>query len=136
MSRHTTPRGATCSALYGVVGGALLFFTAAASAAAPGSSDLVGAGGFPLLSLKEIVVTGKKDPQAAADEELAKQVQTAMASDRYFYDYHVTATTKNGVVFLRGLVFDEWDARTALRITKRVAGVKRVINQLEIGAQP
>jgi len=26
--------------------------------------------------------------------------------------------------------------RSAIRISKRVAGVKRVINQLEIGAQP
>jgi len=34
------------------------------------------------------------------------------------------------------LVFDEWDVRTAIRLSKRVAGVKRVINQLQIGALP
>jgi osmotically-inducible protein OsmY len=59
-----------------------------------------------------------------------------MKSDRYFYDYHVAVTTTNGVVVLRGLVYDDWDVRAAIRISKRVAGVKRVINQLEIGGQP
>jgi osmotically-inducible protein OsmY len=38
----------------------------------------------------------------------------------------------NGVVTLRGMVFDEWDLRAALRISKKVSGVKRVINDLEI----
>jgi osmotically-inducible protein OsmY len=108
--------------------GALMCCTTAAGA------NLVGAGGFPLL--KEIVVTGKKHPESAADAELNKQVETAMRSDRYFYDDHVTATTRDGVVILRGLVYDDWDVRAAIRISKRVAGVKRVINQLEIGAQP
>jgi osmotically-inducible protein OsmY len=37
---------------------------------------------------------------------------------------------------LRGLVFDDWDMRTALRLSKHVAGVKRVVNELVIGAQP
>jgi osmotically-inducible protein OsmY len=96
------------------------------------SKELVGAGGFPLL--QEMVVTGKKE--APADVELNKQVETAMHANRYFYDEHVTATTKDGVVILRGLVFDEWDVRTAIRISKRIAGVKRVISQLEIGGQP
>jgi osmotically-inducible protein OsmY len=44
--------------------------------------------------------------------------------------------TRGGVVVLRGLVFDDWDMRTAIRLSKRVAGVKRVVNQLTIGAQP
>jgi hypothetical protein len=96
----------------------------------------VGAGGFPLLTLNEIVVTGTNAAVSAADAELNKQVEAAMKNDRYFYDYHVAVSTQNGVVFLRGLVFDEWDVRTAIRLSKRVAGVKRVINQLQIGALP
>ena len=107
--------------------------SASASAA---NADVVGAGGFPLLTLKEIVVRGNKHPETKADAELNKQVEAAMRSDRYFYDYHVTATTRDGVVVLRGLVFDDWDVRTAIRLSKRVAGVKRVVNQLVIGAQP
>jgi osmotically-inducible protein OsmY len=97
------------------------------------SGPLVGAGGFPVL--KEIVVTGTK-PGTAADEKLNDEVKTAMKSDRYFYDYHVAVETRNGVVILRGLVFDDWDVRAAIRISKRIPGVKRVVNQLEIGAQP
>jgi osmotically-inducible protein OsmY len=104
-----------------------------ASTMAATSGPLVGAGGFPVL--KEIVVTGTKQP-SAADEKLNDEVKTAMKSDRYFYDYHVAVDTKNGVVTLRGLVFDDWDVRAAIRISKRIPGVKRVVNQLEIGALP
>lgn len=105
-----------------------------ASAGAATSGPLVGAGGFPIL--KEIVVTGTKQADSAADTELNDQIKTAMKSDRYFYDSHVAVETKNGVVYLRGLVFDDWDVRAAIRISKRIPGVKRVVNQLEIGAQP
>jgi|HubBroStandDraft_2_1064218.scaffolds.fasta_scaffold1014450_1 hypothetical protein len=96
----------------------------------------VGAGGFPILSLKEIVVEATKVPESEADAAINKKVESAMASDRYFYDYHVSAMTRNGVVVLRGLVFDDWDMRIALRLSKRVPGVKRVVNELTIGAQP
>jgi len=128
MSFKTTNPHAYIRVFPGFILGALMCCTTAAGA------NLVGAGGFPLL--KEIVVTGKKHPESAADAELNKQVETAMRSDRFFYDDHVTATTRDGVVVLRGLVYDDWDVRAAIRISKRVAGVKRVINQLEIGAQP
>lgn len=96
----------------------------------------IGAGGFPILSLHEIVVESTKVPESTADAAINKQVETAMASDRYFYDYHVSAMTRDGVVVLRGLVFDDWDMRKALRLSKRVPGVKRVVNELTIGAQP
>jgi hypothetical protein len=82
-------------------------------AGAQAAEPVVGAGGFPLLSLKEIVVEASKVPETPADAELNKQVES-----------------------LRGLVFDDWDVRTAIRLSRRIAGVKRVINQLEIGAQP
>jgi hypothetical protein len=96
----------------------------------------IGAGGFPILSLKEIVVEATKEPETAADAAINKQVESAMESDRYFYNYHVSALTRDGVVVLRGLVFDDWDMRIALRLSKRVPGVKRVVNEMVIGAQP
>jgi osmotically-inducible protein OsmY len=61
-----------------------------------------------------------------------QHVETAMQSDRYFLDEHVTVTVKDGVVMLTGIVFDEWDLRTARRIAKRIPGVKRVVNDLEL----
>jgi len=131
MAIQIENRRSSALALPGFILGAL---AVCASAGAATSGPLVGAGGFPLL--KEIVVTGTKDAQSAADAELNDQVKTAMKSDRYFYDYHVAVETRNGVVFLRGLVFDDWDVRAAIRISKRIPGVKRVVNQLEIGAQP
>jgi hypothetical protein len=81
-------------------------------------------------SLKTIVVTGQKLP--AQDAEVQRQVETAMRSDRYFDDEHVDVVVKNGVVTLTGIVFDEWDLRMARRIAKRIPGVKRVVNDIEL----
>ena len=130
MSNQFQSRRLTLKILPVVTLGALGF---CASAMAATSGPLVGAGGFPVL--KEIVITGTKQ-RSADDEKLNDEVKTAMKSDRYFYDYHVAVETRNGVVTLRGLVFDDWDVRAAIRISKRIPGVKRVVNQLEIGAQP
>jgi len=66
------------------------------------------------------------------DIQVRMKVETALHSDPFFYDGHVTITVENGVVRLQGIVFDEWDLRIAKRISRRVAGVKRVINELEI----
>ena len=83
-------------------------------------------------TLDAIVVTGKKIQEAVPDAEVKQRVETAMRSDQYFYDEHVTITIKDGVVTLHGIVFDDWDLRTARRIAKRIPGVKRVINDLEM----
>ena len=68
----------------------------------------------------------------AADEKMKTQMEEALHSDRFFYDQHVTVTIENGVATLRGIVFDDWDMRQAMRISRRIAGVNRVINDLEI----
>jgi osmotically-inducible protein OsmY len=82
--------------------------------------------------LEAIVVTAKKRSDPVADEVVTLHVATALHSDPYFYDAHVTVTVSNGVVTLSGIVFDDWDLRDAIRISRRIAGVKRVINELEI----
>ena len=46
--------------------------------------------------------------------------------------HFVTVTIKNGVATLQGTVFDDWDLRQAMRISKKVAAVKRVVNDLDI----
>jgi osmotically-inducible protein OsmY len=81
----------------------------------------------PGRSLDPIVVTAKR-----ADDEVRKQVVTALHGNPYFYDGHVSVSIQDGVVTLSGMVFDEWDLRVAKRIAKRVPGVKRVVNGLEI----
>jgi osmotically-inducible protein OsmY len=86
----------------------------------------------PADSLDAIVVTAQRRADAAADETIKRQVEAALRSDPFFYDEHVTVTINNGVVTLQGMVFDDWDLRNALRIGRKVPGVKRVVNDLEI----
>lgn len=82
--------------------------------------------------LEPIVVTAKRRSDPVADEKMKTQVEEAMHSDPVFYDEHVTVTVKNGVATLSGMVFDDWDMRQAMRISRKIAGVKRVINDLEM----
>jgi len=86
----------------------------------------------PAGHLNSIVVTGKRPWAGVPDAELTERLETAMHSDRFFYDEHVTVVVKDGVVTLRGIVFDEWDLRNAKRIARKIPGVKRVIDDLEI----
>jgi hypothetical protein len=82
--------------------------------------------------LKPIVVTGRKFASEVPDAVLQERVETTMRADPYFFDEHVTVTVKNGVVILEGLVFDAWDIVTATRIARKIPGVKRVFNDIEL----
>ena len=82
--------------------------------------------------LDEIVVTAKRRSDPVADEKMKEQVEEALHSDAFFYDGHVTVTAKDGVATLRGIVFDDWDLRRAMRIARKIPGVRRVVNDLEI----
>jgi hypothetical protein len=82
--------------------------------------------------LKPIVVIGKKSAPEVPDAVLKEQVETTMHTDPYFFDAHVTVTVKDGVVILEGLVFDAWDIVTATRIARKIPGVKRVFNDIEL----
>ena len=86
----------------------------------------------PKNDLDSIVITGRRISVVVPDADVKERVETAMRSDPFFYDEHITITVKDGVVTMRGIVFDEWDLRVAKRIAKRIPGVKRVINDLEI----
>jgi hypothetical protein len=68
----------------------------------------------------------------AADEKLRKRVKSALHTDPYFYDAHVTVSIENGAVVLRGFVFSDWDLREALRIARKAAGDRPVIDNLSI----
>ena len=82
--------------------------------------------------LDEILVTAKRRFDPAADEKTKQQVEEALHSDAFFYDEHVTVTVQDGVATLRGIVFDDWDLRQAMRIARKIPGVRRVLNDLEI----
>jgi osmotically-inducible protein OsmY len=67
-----------------------------------------------------------------ADEELRKRVQGALHVDPYFYDAHVNVSVENGDVVLRGFVFSEWDLRNAIRIARKAAQDRQVVDDLSI----
>jgi osmotically-inducible protein OsmY len=82
--------------------------------------------------IDEVIVRGKRQIDPVADAKLQRQVETALAGDPYFLSEHVSVTVRNGVATLHGIVFDDWDLRNALRISRRIPGVKRVVDDLEI----
>ena len=81
---------------------------------------------------ESIVVTAKRF--AIPDEVVTKQIETALHSEPYFYDGHVTVIVKNGIAHLQGIVFDDWDLRIAMRAARKIPGVRRVVNELEISS--
>ena len=83
----------------------------------------------PSPSFDQIIVTAKK---VIPDEEVTAQVETALNSDPYVLGDHVTITTKNGVVTLHGLAMNYWDVQQMKRIAKKMPGVRKVINDLDV----
>jgi osmotically-inducible protein OsmY len=82
----------------------------------------------PEDSLPSIVVRA----QRLSDDQVTERVETALRSDRYVDDAHVTVTTENGVVTLHGFVQDAWDLLALRRISKEVPGVKKIVNDVEL----
>jgi hypothetical protein len=97
--------------------------------ASPLSAEALPRAAQPAKSLDTILVTAQRQ---AADEEVRGQVESALHADLFFNDEHVTVTIKNGVVTLHGIVFDEWDLRAVKRIARKIPGVRRVVDDLEI----
>jgi osmotically-inducible protein OsmY len=79
--------------------------------------------------LSEITVTGRK---IIPDEEVSSRVVSALHSDLYVDDAHVTVTTKDGVVTLHGFVQDAWDLLALRRVAKKVTGANKVVNDVEL----
>jgi osmotically-inducible protein OsmY len=78
------------------------------------------------------VVTAQRRTAVVPDEVVKTHVESALHDDRYFLDTHVTVTVKNGVVYLEGVVFDDWDVRNARRIARRIQGVRRVVSDFYV----
>jgi len=84
----------------------------------------------PRDGLTSIVVTGKR--RSIPDAEVTHIVETALQSNRWIFDDKITVTTTNGVVWLHGLVYDEWSLERAYRAARRASGGKRVVLDLEM----
>ena len=75
----------------------------------------------------EIIVSATRQ----SDELLTQQVVAALQEDPYIFSDHITVTTTNGVVRLEGRINDRSDFFSALRLARRIARGRRVINNLE-----
>jgi hypothetical protein len=81
-------------------------------------------------ALQEITVTARK--VSKTDEEVTEQVETVLHSDRYIFSDHVTIKSKNGVVTLSGIAVDYWDVIAMQRLVRRMPGVKKVVDNIDI----
>lgn len=111
-----------------MVFGTALVVLSAHSIAAPSSESMA----TTTNPVEPVIISEKKAPKDLSDRDVTKRVEMALDSDPYVYAEHVAVTTADGVVTLQGLVGDEWDLRRAIRDSSRVAGVKRVVDELEI----
>jgi osmotically-inducible protein OsmY len=96
--------------------------------AIPGAAQQIPASGRD--PLQEITVTARK--VFKSDAEVTAQVETALHSDRYIFSDHVTITAKNGVVTLSGIALDYWDVIAMKRLVRKMPGVKRVVDDLDV----
>jgi osmotically-inducible protein OsmY len=76
----------------------------------------------------EVVITGTRQN----DANLVVKVEQALESDRYLYTAHVTVTADNGVVTLEGFTGDPSEIHQMMRLARRIAGARRVINRIEL----
>lgn len=99
-----------------------------AGLAGPSASAQKAAQPHDGTSLQEIVITAARE----ADEALTAKVVQVLQEDPYVYAEHISVQTENGVVTLRGIAFDPSELRRALRLARRVAGGRRVVNQVDL----
>src|ERR1700677_3247124 len=81
---------------------------------------------------RTIVASATHGAAPVAEEDLRKRVEAALHSDPYFYDAHVTVSVEKGDVLLGGFVSSEWDLLDAIRIARKAAGNRHVIDNLSI----
>jgi len=95
--------------------------TAGANPAAAGTSP---------SELAQIVVQARK--LVVPDEVVTQHVESAIQTDIYLNVDHVTIETRNGVVHLQGIIQDPSELGRLERLVRRIAGVRRVVNETEL----
>jgi osmotically-inducible protein OsmY len=70
------------------------------------------------------------------DDQIYDQVRRKLAADRDVKGGGIEVEVKDGVVTLRGKVREERQKTKAEHLAKKVKGVKRVINGLQVGISP
>jgi osmotically-inducible protein OsmY len=86
----------------------------------------------PISASDYIAASTTQGAVQPGDDDLGNRVKTALHTDPYFYDRHVTVSVEKGSVVLGGFVFGGWELRDALRIARKAAGNTPVIDDLDI----
>jgi len=85
-----------------------------------------------LFLLAVLASAGLALAQPPSDDKIYDEVRLRLAGDRDVKGGALEVTVAQGVVTLRGKVRSEKVKQKAARITRKVKGVKKVINELEI----
>jgi hypothetical protein len=78
--------------------------------------------------LEEVVITARKE----ADAALTVRVLKVLQDDPYVFADHIEVVTENGIVRLQGIALDYGDLQRTLLLARRVAGRRRVVNEIEV----
>lgn len=71
--------------------------------------------------------------QPTSDDVIYDQVRRRLANDPEVKGGAIEVEVRDGVVTLRGKVREEKQKAKAERITRKVKGVKKVVNELRVG---
>jgi osmotically-inducible protein OsmY len=72
-------------------------------------------------------------PEAAVTNlELSRRIRAALDAEPYFYDRHIDVTLEGDDVVLSGVVFSAWELQNALRVARKAAGNRRVVDNLSL----
>ncbi len=89
---------------------------------------MVAAGQFACSAMRE----ARTAEQQTADAAITHRVEAALLSAPNIYAQHIDVDTERGVVWLSGWVYSTDELQGAVRTSARVAGVQRVVNELEL----
>jgi osmotically-inducible protein OsmY len=69
---------------------------------------------------------------AVVDRKLRERVRAALHAEPYLYDRHIDITVAGNAVVLSGIVFSNWELLDALRIARKAAGDRPVVDDLSL----
>lgn len=88
-----------------------------------------------VLLLSVLLALGPAWASQASDDKIYDQVRLKLVGDPDVKGANLEVAVKDGVVTLRGAVTQERYRSKAARLTKKVKGVKSVVNELTIKVQ-
>lgn len=82
---------------------------------------------------EKVAQVGNRAAEVLSDAALTTKIKSKMALDDTVKALDIHVTTKDGDVTLSGNVHSERERQRALALARETSGVKRVVDQLELG---